>query len=58
MRDHPFDERLREFAHAWRGRAKFPEIIDMLGRFAMLKIAPEMILDCCFPRSSSFAHKN
>jgi len=24
----------------------------------MLKIAPEMILNCCFPRSSPFAHKN
>ena len=56
MRDHSFDERLRKLAHARLGRAKFPEIIDLLRAFAALEIAPEMILDCCFARAPTFTH--
>src|SRR6266567_1124267 len=58
MRDRSFNEWLRKLAHTWRGRAKLPEILDPLGPFAMLKIAPEMILDRRFACSSSFAHRN
>src|SRR5258707_6766001 len=58
MRHHSFDEWLREFADSWRSRAKFPEFIDLLRRFATLEVAPEVILNCRFSRASSFAHKN
>jgi hypothetical protein len=56
MRDHPLDQRLRKFAHALRSRAKFPKVLDVLGPFAMLEVAPEMILDRRFARSSPFPH--
>src|SRR5438128_10422784 len=58
MPHHSFDERLRKFAHPWRGWAKFPEIIDLLRRFATLEVAPEMILNCRFAPTSSFAHND
>src|SRR5207244_13503569 len=58
MCDHSFDEWLGKLANAWCCRTKFPEILDPLGPFAMLKIAPEMVLDRRFARSSSLAHRN
>src|SRR5436305_8707327 len=58
MRHHSFDEWLREFADPRRSRAKFPEFIDLLRRFATLEVTPEMILNCRFSRASSLAHKN
>src|ERR1700692_2193857 len=57
MRDHSFDQRLGEFAHARLGRAKFPEILHSLGCLAVLEVAPEMILDARLPRDSTFPHK-
>ena len=55
--DHSFDKGLSEFADAGRSRTKLPEIIDSLGRLAALKIAPEMILNGRFTRSTPFPHK-
>ena len=56
MRHHSFDERLRKLAHARLGRAKFPEIVDLLRSFATLEIAPEMILNCRFAGAATFTH--
>src|SRR5438270_7564478 len=57
MCHHAFDERLSKFADARSGRTKFPEIFDLLRRFAVLKIAPKMILNGCFARAPSLPHK-
>src|ERR1700747_2277821 len=56
MRDHPLDQRLREFAHPRLCRAKFPELIDLVRPFTVLEITPEMILNGSFPRSATFTH--
>src|SRR5437870_3896333 len=56
MRHHSFDERLRKLAHARLGRAKLPEIVDLLRAFATLEVAPEMILNCRFTGPSPFTH--
>ena len=45
MRDHAFDQRLRELAHARRGRTKLPEFVHRFRRVAAVQVAPEMILD-------------
>src|ERR1700747_3837809 len=58
MRDHPLDQRLREFAHPRLCRAKFPELIDLVRPFAVLEITPEMILNGSFPRSATFTHNS
>src|SRR5439155_24695862 len=57
MRHHSFNEWLRKFAYPRLGRAKFPELIDLLRPFAPLEVTPEMILDCRFSRSPSFTHR-
>src|SRR5215831_592120 len=56
MLDHSFDQRLGEFAHIRFDRTKFPEVVDALGRFAMLKVAPKMILNGRFAGASPFSH--
>src|SRR6266542_6340519 len=58
MRHHSFDKWPRKFADPWRSWAKFPEIINFLRRFATLKVAPEMILNCRFSRAPSLAHND
>ena len=57
MRGHSFDQRLGEFAHPRRARAKFPKVGNILRSFAMLKIAPKMILNGGFARPAAFSHK-
>src|SRR4029077_14142241 len=56
MRDHSFDKRLGEFAHARRRRATFTEILPSLRGPAVLEGAPEMILCDSLPRDSTFPH--
>src|SRR6266404_4864601 len=53
---HSFDEGLREFTNARRGRAKFPKVIEPLRRLAVLKIAPKMILNRGLPRLAPLSH--
>src|SRR5713101_2274443 len=57
VRDHSFDQRLGKFAHTRRARAKFPKVGDVLRSFAMLQIAPKMILNGGFTRPTTFTHK-
>src|SRR5690242_3398916 len=56
MRDHSFDQRFGEFAHVRFDRAKFPEFIDPFRSFAMLKVAPEIILNRGLAGPSPFSH--
>src|SRR5450755_2759524 len=56
MRDHSFDDRLRELAHVRFHRTKIPEIIDVFRRLTVLEIAPEMILHCGLACFAPFAH--
>ena len=54
--NHSFDERLGEFAHVRFNRTKFPKIVYVFRSFAVLEIAPEVILNGRFARASPFAH--
>src|SRR5207247_10556684 len=56
VRNHPFDDRLGKFTHVRFNRTKFPKVVHVLGSFAVLEIAPEVILDGRFARSSPCAH--
>ena len=56
VRNHSFDERLGEFAHVRFNRTKFPKIVYVFRSFAVLEIAPEVILNGRFARASPFAH--
>src|SRR6266480_2746821 len=58
VRNHSFDQRLGKFAHVRFHRTKIPKIVDPFGSFAVLEIAPEVILDGRFARASPFAHIN
>ena len=56
VRNHPFDEWLGEFAHVRFDRTKFPKVTHVFGGFAVLEVAPEVILNGRFARASPFAH--
>src|SRR6266550_813218 len=56
VRNHSFDQRLGKFPHVRFHRTKFPKVVHSFGSLAVLKIAPEVILDGRFPRASPFAH--
>src|SRR5205823_2962393 len=57
MLDHSLDKRLRKLANPWCRRTKFPKLVNLFRSFTALKVAPKMILNCCFACSPSFAHK-
>jgi hypothetical protein len=54
MRDHSFDQRLGELAHAWFARTKIPELIELFRTAALLKIAPKVVLNGGFPALRRF----
>src|ERR1700757_2732475 len=57
MLDHSVDKGLCELAHSRRRRTEFPKIVDPFRPFAVLKVAPEMILNRRFACSPSLAHR-
>src|SRR5436309_13126809 len=57
MLDHSLDKRLRKLANPLCRRTKFPKLVNLFRPFTALKVAPKMILNCCFACSPSFAHK-
>src|SRR4026207_418428 len=57
MLDHSVDKRLCKLPHSRRRRTEFPKIVDPFRPFAVLKVAPEMILNPRFARSPSLAHR-
>src|SRR5205814_2264070 len=56
VREHSFDEWLREELDVVLRRAERPEFLDRFRSVATVKIAPEMVLERGSPRGMTFAH--
>src|SRR5262249_25455191 len=56
MREDAFNQWTGELLHAALGRTQLPELLNRIGAFAAMKVAPEMILKHGAPCHSSFTH--
>src|SRR5436309_14695182 len=57
MGDHSLDQRLGEFTHVLFYRTELPKIVDSFWSFAMLKVAPEIILNGRLAGASPFSNR-